>query len=289
MEKRPFPGHMALFPLFNTCFPFTFNGIEWLICLLGGRHMNGLYRTFLDIRTLVQQLAMLLFLALAIGLTCATALALMGVLPWPEIILFWNQTQLATAGMWMQIALTVFAITLCFFLPSNARIMRLETSHRRFNIAMEDITRAYIAAHAADRDGTFQLTDEFEQMRTRLAFLRDHPDLGDLEPELLELAAQMSFQARDLAERYSDKRVARARGFLEQRQQELERFNERLEDAKAINAEFRLWLNRIELEESVATSQLERLLNEFEKLLPELNAPVEVTDSKVAMLPTRKD
>lgn len=252
--------------------------------------MTSYRHLLIQVQTFIQRLAMLAFLLLAIGLTIATGLALMGLWPWPELILFWNDTQILGAGMYLQIVLTVFAITLCFFLPSNQRILRLETSHRRFNVAMDDVTRAYVAAHTADRGGAFELADEFDQMRARLGFLRNHPDLGDLEPELLELAAQMSFESRDLAERYSDNRVKRARGFLEQRQQELQKFNDRLEQAKAINAEFKLWINRVDLEESVAAAQMERLLEELERILPELNQPSPAAPAgKVMMLPKRAE
>lgn len=252
--------------------------------------MSNFRAALIQAQTLVQNIAMLLFALLAIGLVVSTALALAGVLPWPEMILFWQNEQIVSAGMWAQIALTIFAITLCFFLPANKRMLQLEQSHRRFNVAMDDVARAYVAAHAADRDGAFLLADEFDQMRARLGFLRNHPDLGDLEPELLELAAQMSFESRELAERYSNMRVDRARGFLEQRQQELDKFNERLDHAKAINAEFKLWINRIDLEESVAAAQMERLLEELERVLPELNQsdPPEKT-GKVMMLPKRVD
>ena len=51
-----------------------------------------------------------------------------------------------------------------------------------------------------------------------------HPDLGALEPEILELAAQMSRISQDLAETYSDEKVDRARTFLQQRQQEIDTF-----------------------------------------------------------------
>jgi len=184
--------------------------------------------------------------------------------------------------------LTVFAVTLCFFLPANRRIIQLETSHRTFNVAMDDVTNAYIEAHAADRQDVFGLPDQFDSMKDRLAFLKDHPDLGDLEPELLELAAKMSFASRELAERYSDTRVARARSFLLQRQQELERFNDRIEHAKAINSEFTTWIKRLDLEENVAAAKMERLLDEIERVLPELNSlPHPKGNTTVTKLPKR--
>ena len=251
--------------------------------------MENLRAGLLKAQIYVQAGAMVLLVLIAIGLVIATLLAAFGAIPWPEVIVFWNTEQIVSAGMWMQVGLTALAVALCFFLPANGRILRLETSHRKFNVSMDDITRAYIAAHSGDRAGAFQLSDEFDQMRARLGFLRKHPDLGDLEPELLEIAAQMSFESRDLANRYSDERVNRARSFLQERQHELERFNDRLEHAKAINSEFKVWINRVELEESVAAAKMEGLLQELEEVLPELSSLPAPESSKVMVLPKRAD
>lgn len=237
----------------------------------------------------MQRIALVLFALLALSLVTATALAVIGVLPWIDLAASWNGTAIPAAGMYVQIGLTIFAVTLCFFLPSNARIMQLETSHRQFSVGVDDITRAYHAAHHADRSGTFTLGDAFESTRDRLAFLRDHPDLGMLEPELLELAAKMSHISRDLAEAYSDDKVARARSFLQERQFEIDRFNERLEQARAIHGEFSTWINRLELEENVARAHLERLLDEMERLLPELNPPATIDSNVVTQLPMRAE
>ncbi|MEM9871434.1 MAG: DNA repair protein [Pseudomonadota bacterium] len=237
----------------------------------------------------MQRIALVLFALLALSLVTATALAVICVLPWIDLAASWNGAAIPAAGMYVQIGLTIFAVTLCFFLPSNARIMQLETSHRQFSVGVDDITRAYHAAHHADRSGTFTLGDAFESTRDRLAFLRDHPDLGMLEPELLELAAKMSHISRDLAEAYSDDKVARARSFLQERQFEIDRFNERLEQARAIHGEFSTWINRLELEENVARAHLERLLDEMERLLPELNPPATIDSNVVTQLPMRAE
>ncbi|MEX0309997.1 MAG: DNA repair protein [Tateyamaria sp.] len=235
----------------------------------------------------MQRIALILFAALAAALLVSSVLSATGYWPWIDLAVMWNGAHVPMAGMYLQLGLTVFAITLCFFLPSNARIMRLETSHRQFNVGVDDITRAYHAAHHADRASTFSLGDAFESTRDRLAYLREHPDLGMLEPELLELAAKMSHISRDLAEAYSDDKVERARSFLQQRQFEIEQFNARLEQAKAIHGEFSTWINRLELEENVARAHLERLLDEMERLLPELNQPS--VPAKVTQLPMRAE
>ena len=237
----------------------------------------------------MQRVALILFALLAVALVSATVLAAAGYLPWIELAVTWGDASIPNAGMYVQIGLTVFAITLCFFLPSNARILQLETSHRQFSVGVDDITRAYHAAHHADRSGAFTLVDAFESTRDRLAFLRDHPDLGMLEPELLELAAKMSHISRDVAEAYSDDKVARARSFLQERQFEIERFNERLEQARAIHTEFSTWINRLELEENVARAHLERLLDEMERLLPELTQAPADTGNVVTQLPMRAE
>lgn len=231
----------------------------------------------------MQRFALFLFAGLAICLTVASVLSALGIWPWIEVAVTWNGTNISMAGMYVQLGLTVFAITLCFFLPSNARILQLETSHRQFSVGVDDITRAYHAAHHADRASTFGLSDAFESTRDRLAYLREHPDLGMLEPELLELAAKMSHISRDLAQAYADDKVERARAFLQQRQFEIEQFNDRLDQAKAIHGEFSTWINRLELEENVARAHLEQLLDEMERLLPELSQPS--TPAKVTQLP----
>ena len=237
----------------------------------------------------MQRLALVLFAALAVALLVATTLAAAGYLPWIDLAVMWNGAHVPNAGLYAQVGLTLFAVTLCFFLPANARIMRLETSHRKFSVGVDDITRAYHAAHHADRSGAFSLADAFESTRDRLAFLRDHPDLGTLEPEILELAAKMSHISRDLADAYSDEKVARARSFLQERQFEIERFNARLDQARAIHGEFSTWINRLELEENVARAHLERLLDEMERILPEINQPTPPDNATVTQLPLRAD
>ncbi len=239
----------------------------------------------------LQRISLAIFAALALVLVVATALATAGVWPWVELNILWNGAPVPLAGIYLQVGLTIFALTLCVFLPSNLRIMKLETSHRKFEISVDDITQAYHAAHAADRDSTFRIGDAFENMKDRLAYLRDHPDLGMLEPELLELAAKMSHISRDLAQAYSSTRVERARSFLEQRQFEVDQFNDRLDQAKAIHGEFATWINRLELEENVARSKLTQLLDEMERLLPELNTDTgpQANMATITHLPARAE
>ena len=237
------------------------------------------------IRFLMQWAALAFFAVAALGLLGATLMAASGRWPWVDLPLTWNGTPVPEAGMYAQIALTVFALCLCFFLPSARRTMQLETAHRDFSINMTDIARAYGAVHAADRGDAFRFSTEFDSVRERLAYLRDHPDLSSLEPALLEVAAQMSHISKELAEVYSDERVNRARSFLEQRQYEVEQFNNRLDHAKSVSAEFRHWLTNVELEEAVAAAQLDRLRAEMREVLPELGLETIVaTDNTVTKM-----
>jgi chromosome segregation ATPase len=151
---------------------------------------------------------------------------------------------------------------------------------------MSDVSRAYGAVHAADRGDTFRISSEFDAVRERLAYLRDHPDLSTLEPAVLEIAAQMSYVSKELAQVYSDERITRARGFLEQRQFELDQFNARLDQAKVASTEMKHWLHEIELEESVAAAQLDRLRDELKDVLPELGLETVVRkDDTVVEMP----
>ena len=182
----------------------------------------------------------------------------------------WDNIIVPNAGMFVQIGITTLTVGIWFFLPSNNRIIQLENSHRQFSIGMTDVSRAYGAVHAADRGDVFRLSKEFDSVRERLAYLRDHPDLSSLVSTVLEVAAQMLHVSNELAEVYSNDHVTRLRDFLEQRQSELQQFNERLGQAKMVSTELKHWLHEIELEESVAAAQLERLREELKDVLPEL-------------------
>lgn len=241
------------------------------------------------VRFILQNLAIVVVLAGAIFGIYACTTAALGYWPWIDILVSWNGQIIDEAGMVVQIGLTVLATGLVAYLPANRRILQLENSHRKFHVGMQDIVRAYGAVHAADRGDTFELSGEFESVRARLAYLRDHPELSHLEPEVLEVAAQMSFLSKELAETYSDEKVTRARSFLQQRQEEIDRFNIRLDRAKALSAELSVWHNQIELEESVAAAQLERLRESLKDVLPEIGTETVVridnTDAEVTALP----
>jgi len=232
--------------------------------------MQNLKAVGFFIQYLMQRLALFFFAACAAALTTATIMASLGFWAWIDLPLSYAGAPVENAGMYVQIAATVLAAGICFFLPANARIMQLENSHRRFSMSMDDVARAYGAVHAADRGRTFQLSSEFDAVRERLAYLRDHPDLSTLEPALLEVAAQMSHISRELAEVYSDEKIGRARDFLKQRQEEISQFNSRLDQAKSISTEMKHWLHEVEMEESVAAAQLARLSEEMSEILPQL-------------------
>jgi hypothetical protein len=219
---------------------------------------------------IMQRVAVLTFVIAAVVLSTVTIMSAFGVVPWLEFSVAVGDTVYDLAGQYLQIGVTVLAVLLCFFLPSNARIMQLENSHRRFAIGMRDVAQAYALAHSADRDGLFRMSSEFDAVRERLAYLRDHPDLERLEPALLEVAAQMSHISRELAEIYSSEKIERARDFLRQRQHEVDQFNDRIAHAKQITTELKHWVHEVELEESVAASQLQRLQDELRDIMPEL-------------------
>lgn len=217
---------------------------------------------------------------IAAALVVATALAALGQIPWPQIALFFGGQAVPQAGMWLQIGLMVLLLLLLFFLPGNFRISRLERSHRSFALSMEDVSRAYRAAHAADRAGMFALSGEFDSMRARMDHLRQHPDLQHLEPELLQIAAQMSLETRELARTYSDEKVARAKGFLQQRQEEVQALTDRLALARRTCEELRRWLHDIEAEERTAQIQMRRLEADLKEILPTLGYDFDLEDHR---------
>ena len=214
----------------------------------------------------IQRLTHAFLVALAVVGALWSISAAVGVTPWLQVEL--GGSTPVKAGLAIQLTLTALAVGLCFFIPSSHRVLRLETSHRNFRVTMWDVAQAYQIAHAADRDGVFELQSEFDSVRERIETLRRHPDLERLEPEILEMAAQMSHESRELAEIYSTERVDRARDFLRQRQQEAEQMKDRVQHAYATCRELKRWLERVEVEEYTARYEVARLKDELMELLP---------------------
>ena len=233
-------------------------------------------------RGVVQTAAQALIVLLALTLTATSLAAAFGLLPWPQIALFFGGKAVPNAGMWLQLGLMLLTILMTFYLPANTRMARLERSHRSFAIGMEDVARAYRQAHAADRAGVFALSGEFEAMRARMEHLRQHPDFQHLEPELLQLAAQMSLETRDLAQVYSDIKVARAKSFLQQRQEEVQRLTDRLAIARRTCDELRRWMGDVQAEEIQAQKQMKRLEADLKEILPTLGYDFDLEDHRDA-------
>ena len=207
---------------------------------------------------------------LAVASVLAIAAAGAGLIPWLTLPIAFGGEPVVWAGIAAQVILTLVLIAVASTLPAMLRVGRLEASHRSFQMGMDDVARAYHVAHSADREGVFRLRSEFDAVRERIAHLREHPDLGGMEPEVLELAAQMSTQTRKLAETYSDDAVSRARRFLEQRQEEVERTREAIARAHYSARELKRWTQAVEMEEQVVESQLQRLEEDMEDILPRL-------------------
>lgn len=214
----------------------------------------------------------------AVFLTAMVAMALVGWLPWPELDLRFAGAPVPDAGFWGLVGLATLLLLLTFFLPAHSRMARLERSHRNFAMGIEDVARAYRQAHASDRAGVFGLSAEFDSVRARMEHLRKHPDLAHLEPELLQLAAQMSHQTRELARAYSDERVARARIFLQQRQEEVQSLTDRLAIARITCDELRRWKQDIDADERQAQVQLRRLEADLKEILPALGYDIDWHD-----------
>ncbi|MGB3407455.1 MAG: DNA repair protein [Jannaschia sp.] len=221
--------------------------------------MNNMTRQINVLAGLAQQICGFVLLVATIGLVGVTIAAGLGVVPWLELPLSFDGREVLNAGMVAQIGLTVLLLALTGFLPANARVRRLEVTNRDFHLSMADVAQAYDYVHRADREGTFQLSREFDTMRDRIEWMRDHPDLDGLEHDVLQVAAQMSLESRNLAQIYSDEKVARARSFLRQRQHEVDDYRQRISMAQATVQEIKRWMQAVSVEEGLAEKQLDRL------------------------------
>ncbi|WP_341367732.1 DNA repair protein [Yoonia sp. BS5-3] len=226
-----------------------------------------------SVSSVVNMALLILVGCMAAAAVIYTVICLLGLAPWLEFTAVFGDTVLPQAGQFLQIVGTLILILFASFLPSSAKINQLQNSHRAFHLKMDDVTRAYHAAHAADRSGMFTLKSEFDAVRERLAFLRDHPELGNLETDIMEIAAQMSQQSRDLAQIYSDEKVDRARMFLRQRQQEAEQQKARIEQALQDCREIEKWAAEVDMEESIVASRLSQLEARVAEVMPTPNAP----------------
>ena len=117
-------------------------------------------------------------------------------------------------------------------------------------------------------------------MRARMEHLHQHPDFQHLEPELLQLAAQMSLETRDLAQVYSDIKVARAKSFLQQRQEEVQRLTDRLAIARRTCDELRRGMGDVQAEEIQAQKQMKRLEADLKEILPTLGYDFDLDDHR---------
>ena len=203
-------------------------------------------------QVIVQRLTLAALLILTAGGASWSIAAAVGIAPWLHLAVGFGSGPSVDAGVAIQLTLTLLLTGLCFFVPMNDRVLRLENSHRAFRVTMRDVAQAYQVAHAADREGAFTMSSEFDSVRERFEHLRAHPDLGRLEPELLEMAAQMSYESRDLAETYSNERVERARRFLQQRRQEANQMQARVAAALATCRDLKRGLARVEVDEATA-------------------------------------
>ena len=222
------------------------------------------------LQSILQTTALAFLAVLALAALTFTTLAALGVEPWLTLNASFGGHDLPNAGLYTQIGVTLLLASLCFFVPANARMMRLERSHRSFTLSMNDVAQAYAISHQSDKSGVFTLSSEFDSVRERIAHLRQHPDLATLEPDVLEVAGQMSHVSRNLARVYSDEAVARAKTFLQQRQEECAALRDRIQLAQYTSTELKRWLADIEADEKTAATQMERLERDLRDILPAL-------------------
>ncbi len=200
----------------------------------------------------------------------ATLAGAFGLLPVLEMPLHFGDVTFPGAGLAIQAGLAILLLALVASLPSGMRVLTLERTHRDFSISMSDVAEAYRICHAADRGDAFTLSEQFDAVKERITYLRRHPDLGHLEPAILETAAEMSYASRDLAETYGDEAVARARRFLAQRNEEIAQFEIRLEAARTACREFSQQRDAIATAEEAQHGRLAKFIEEYGELLSEL-------------------
>ncbi|MEL7202547.1 MAG: DNA repair protein [Pseudomonadota bacterium] len=224
------------------------------------------FDSYLRVSMYGQLAAMILFSIFGLVLLVLSGLAMAGVLPWLQMEVAYLGQTVPWAGQAFQIGLTVMVLLLAVYVPTNRRIMMLEASQRDFALSMDDISRAYAAVHLADKRDAFGMEREFDAVRERFEYLRKHPDLPEIDGELLTIAAQMSEQSRHLAKTFSEEKMLRARESLTQRRADAEELETRIQAANAASVELRRGLEDVEFAENSAAAQLMRLREDLAEI-----------------------
>ena len=89
------------------------------------------------------------------------------------------------------------------------------------------------------------------------------------------------------ADIYNDEKVARAKTFLQQRQQEAERQQTLIVEAHHALRDIRKWSQQVELEESVVASQLSQLQEQLDATLPALGYTLGKASAEIVKLPQK--
>lgn len=200
----------------------------------------------------------------------AAVLDATGQLPWQRLTQPLDAYLERDGGIALQISISLFLILAALLLSTLTRLARLERAQKNSALSMPDIAAAYRLSHIADRTGAFALADEFDQMRLRMDHLRTHPDLQYLQADLLQIAAQMSMQTRDLARIYSDENVKGATDFLRQRQLDVQALSDQLTIARTTCDELLACSNTVDTDDAQIRQQIERLEQQLKDILPSL-------------------
>ena len=164
--------------------------------------------------------------------------------------------------------MTLLSVSGLYFVAGNPLKQKMLRS--RFEINMEDVGRAYYAAHSADREGVFRLTEQYDSVLERLRWLQQQPDFAELNHEVLVVAAQMSELSRTLAERFSERNVDRAKAFLAEREEQMEAVGTLVSQTIETLTIIRLRTQKLNEEDVKNATLLKELDAEFSALLKPL-------------------
>ena len=218
------------------------------------------------------RLALAILLLVTVITVTYPILAALGMLEWVKIPIIYGGTEY-DIGAHVSIALALVFIALCAIVPSSARVLKLEVSHRDFRITMDDVKESFKQVFEEDRRGIFTLPGEFDGVRERMDTLLADPTLGDHDRNILVLAAQMGQASKELAEAFSEENVQRARESLEHRLQDIKQAEELIEKADTVSQELQGKLQSIQMQEGAQQEVAQQLIDELETILATRKAP----------------
>lgn len=211
-------------------------------------------------------------ITITILLAVYTLLCLFGFMPWLYVPLqFGQEGAVVDRGTIIQLLLVLVMFSLCYNIPSSARIMRMEVIKHKEHLGLQDIMTATAHLFEEDRNGAFSVTTQFDNITRRIEMLQRHETLDKLSDKHQATAAMISYQVRKFAKKFSKKKVDRANTALQLIRQRLTETETIIADVTPIVNDLASEYNDIVDRERICRARVVAMLDQIQPLLEQFD------------------